>query len=158
MTHATSSRVLSLLGLTAAVIFFPLAASAQGVDADFRAGAYADIGESFVGAGLLTRVGGSQWFFNPNAEFVFVERGDLVTVNADFHQDLAWEGDLHAWLGAGIALVAADNGRGSDDTDVGVNLLAGMGFLRGRTVRPYLQGKILLADDVEAVIAFGIRF
>jgi hypothetical protein len=67
-------------------------------------------------------------------------------------------GDLHGWLGAGLALVDRENRFGNGSSDVGLNLLGGVGFLRGRPVRPYLQAKILLSDDTEGVVAVGIRF
>ena len=40
-----------------------------------------------IGVELITPVTRSV-FFNPNLEWVFVEGGDLATLNADFHYDL----------------------------------------------------------------------
>lgn len=155
----TSSRLLLLtLAATLLAVLVPAAAQAQ-VDVDARTGVYTDESDAFVGLGLLGRVGASRWFWNPNAEWVFVERGDLVTLNADFHVDLADPGaPVSFWLGGGPALVITDPERGDSETDFGFNLLAGVGFLPHAAVRPYIQGKILLSDDTQGVVAFGIRF
>lgn len=142
--------------------FFPvlvaLPAQADDFDLGLRGGVYTDQSDAFVGAEVLTRIGSTRWFFNPNAEFVFVDRGDLITVNADLHYDLPVDAPVYVWLGGGPALVLRDHPRGRDENDVGLNLLAGVGFLKGHAVRPYVQGKLLLADESEAVLAFGIRF
>lgn len=156
--HRTPRRfLLAILIALLLVLLAPAAAQAQ-VDLDLRTGVYTDEADAFVGAGINTPVTG-RWFFNPNAELVFVDNGDLVTVNADFHRDFAerdWPVDF--WLGGGPALVIRNPDRGDDETDFGFNLLAGVGFLRGAAVRPYVQGKILLSDETEAVAAFGLRF
>ena len=127
------------------------------LDGDLRGGVYTDASETFVGAGLLTSIGGG-WMFNPNIEWVFVDRGDLATLNADFHYDFASQDQTDFWLGAGLAGVFRENRFGNDETDLGLNLLGGVGFLRNSAVRPYLQAKILLSDETEGVVAVGIRF
>ncbi len=43
-------------------------------------------------------------------------------------------------------------------TDVGLNLLAGIGFWKRGAVRPYVQGKVTISDNTEASIGFGVRF
>ncbi len=49
-------------------------------------------------------------------------------------------------------------GRNDDDeTDLGLNLLGGIGWQLESFV-PYFQGKAILADDSEAVLAVGVRF
>lgn len=132
-------------------------AAAGDVDGDLRVGLYSDASELFIGGGLLTHMTGD-WYFNPNVEWVFVDNGDLATLNADFHYDLAQRRDASFWLGGGPALVFRENRFGDDETDFGVNLLGGVSFLTDRYVRPYFQAKILISDDTEGVIAFGIRF
>jgi hypothetical protein len=144
--------------ISAALLLAPGAVEADGIDGDLRLGIYTDASEAFAGGGLLIRLDQSNWFFNPNLEYVFVDRGDLMTLNADFHYDLAREGATDFWLGAGPALIVRDNDRGDDDTEFGVNLLGGVGFLRSSAVRPFLQAKLILSDESEGVIAFGIRF
>jgi hypothetical protein len=105
---------------------------------------------------------GRSIFFNPNIEYVFVQNGDLITFNADFHYDFWTDSSLTAWVGAGGAVIHADPGvrrgrDGSDETDFGLNLLAGMGARRG-AFRPYVQGKVTLSDDSEFIAAVGVRF
>ena len=75
-------------------------------------------------------------------------------------------GNMTFWAGAGPAIIFRDfddegrRGRRDDDdgeTDFGANLLAGVGMVRG-PVRPYGQVKVILSDETEAVLAFGVRF
>ena len=157
-----SRRVLRRTAPLAAALALGLglasASAARATDFDLRLGVYTDVSEAFVGGGILTRLGDSGWFLNPNLEYVFVDRGDLATLNADFHYDLVSEGEVDVWLGAGPALIFRDNDRGNDSTDLGVNLLGGIGFLRDRPIRPFLQAKLVLSDDTEGVVAFGVRF
>jgi hypothetical protein len=128
-----------------------------------RAGQYANIGDSdvdetFVGveviAGVTRRV-----YFNPNLEYVLIEEGKLGTGNLDFHLDLPVADEVHLWLGAGLAVVYADpDGPIESDTDLGLNLLAGIGFQAGPVI-PYLQGKLILVEEEEQLVwAVGIRF
>lgn len=144
-----------------AVALSPSSAHAQ-VDIDLRGGVYTDIEEGFVGGGVLMPVTGN-WYFNPNVEYVFVDPGSLWTVNGDFHYDFAQVGDWSIWAGGGPAVLFRDfdddrpGRRGDDDTDVGANLIAGIGMVSGG-VRPFGQVKVVLADDTEAVLAVGLRF
>jgi hypothetical protein len=135
----------------------PRPATAQW-DFGVRGGVYTDKSDAFVGIELLHRLGPEGWFFNPNVEWVFLERGDLVTLNADFHYDLDVDAPVYVWVGGGPAILFNSPDHGDDETDAGLNLLAGVGFLRGEAVRPYVQGKIVLSDETEAVLAFGVRF
>ncbi len=134
----------------------PSAALAD-VDGDIRGGVYTDASETFLGGGLLMPVGG-HWMFNPNVEWVFVDKGDLATFNADFHYDFASEGQTDFWVGGGPAAIFRENRFGNDETDLGLNLLGGIGFLRNSAVRPYLQAKVIISDETEGVVAVGIRF
>ncbi len=150
---------LSLLTLLAT----PAPARAQ-VDFGVRGGVYSDDGDPFLGAELLGNFHGTRWYYNPNVEVVFVDPGSLVTANADFHFDVPTNGPFDVWLGAGGALVFRDYGndgrrhRDNSTTDPGLNLIAGLGFNPRGDVRPYIQGKLLLSDDSQAVLAFGLRF
>ncbi len=126
-------------------------------DPDVRAGYYTDAEAGFVGGGLLTGVGHSGWYFNPNVEIAFPDNGNLYTLNGDFHYDFGLSSDSSLWLGLGPALVIRDRDRGDNTTDAGLNLIGGLGLTRG-AVRPYVQGKVLISDDTEAVVAVGLRF
>lgn len=157
MNQTNTRTKIILLSLLAAALIGPRVASADDIDGDLRIGLYSDAGELFVGGGLLTHVTGD-WYFNPNVEWAFVDDGNLATLNADFHYDFAHHRDADFWLGGGPALVFRENRFGDDETDLGLNLLGGVGFLQDRYFRPYFQAKIIISDDTEGVIAFGVRF
>ena len=133
-----------------------LAAPAM-ADTEFgaRAGVITDEGDGFVGAEVLANVHGS-WFFNPNLEAVFADN-DSVSLNGDFHYDLVQRQPYYVWVGAGPALIFRDEDPVHDDTDLGVNLVAGVGFKRTQFT-PYVQSKVTLADDDQFGLAFGMRF
>ena len=157
MSKRTIGTCVLALGLLAAA---PVMQVHAGVDGDVRAGAYTDAEGAMIGGGVLFDLEQSQhWFFNPNAELVFPDEGDLLTVNGDFHYDFASSNRVSYWVGAGPALLFRDDDLGgdNDNTDFGANLLAGLGAERG-DIRPFGQLKLTLADDSEAVLLFGIRF
>ena len=134
--------------------------AAADIDFGLRGGYYTDAEELFLGADVLTQISDTSWFFNPNVEFVFVDPGDLWTLNLDVHYDFDTDNDdVYLWAGGGPAVVFRDGGGRHDDneTDPGLNLLAGIGW-QLESVVPYIQGKILLSDTSEAVIAVGVRF
>jgi hypothetical protein len=147
--------------LLAAVMAPAATPAAAEVDVGVRGGYYTDVGEAFLGADLLMRISDTRWFFNPSLEYVFVDPGDLATVNLDGHYDLETDNDnLYVWLGGGPAIIFRDEeNRGDDDdeTDLGLNLLAGVGWQLEALV-PYLQAKAIVADDSEVVLAIGVRF
>ena len=142
----------------AVAVLAPAPAQAQ-VDFGVRGGFYSDSEAGFVGLELLFGLN-RDWFLNPNFEYVFVDDGDLSTVNLDVHYDLPTRNaPYYLWLGGGPALVLRDDElSGEDDTELGLNLLAGLGFGKGEAIRPYVQGKILVSDETEAVLGVGVRF
>jgi hypothetical protein len=151
--------------LVAAGLTFSIASPALAQwDFGIRGGLYTEDSDPFVGIEGLTRMGASRWYFNPNFEAVFVDNGDLFTVNGDFHYDFEPSGSVDFWAGGGPALIFRDFdrgrfGRGNDtETDLGLDLLAGLGFNPRASVRPYFQAKLILSDDTEGVVAFGVRF
>lgn len=156
-SRKSSASILTLCIVFAVAALLPARAQAQ-TDFGVRAGVYTDESDAFLGLELLSRMYGSQWFFNPNVESVFVENGNLFTINADFHYDFPTSGQFNVWLGGGPALVLRDPDRGDNSTDAAVNLLAGFGFSPHSAVRPYIQGKVILSNNSEAVFAVGLRF
>ncbi len=149
----------------ASIFLIPGSARAE-VDFGVRGGFYNEADAGFVGGELLMDVFDS-WYFNPNLEYVFVDNGDLATVNLDFHYDFPTRSPFYVWAGGGPAVLFSSTDpsvfcrRDCDDdseTDFGLNLLGGIGFGKGQALRPYLQGKVILSDDTEAVLAVGIRF
>lgn len=158
MKRATPVTLLAALASAALTLSVPSATRAAGLDFGVRAGAYLEDEDPFVGLELLTRLGGSDWFFNPNVEFVFADERDRVSLNADFHYDFLEERRFYLWAGAGLGAIYSESGQGRDsETDLGANLLGGIGWkLSGMT--PYAQLKIVLADDAEVVAGVGLRF
>lgn len=147
--------------LAVACLFLVPAGARAEVDFGIRGGLYSDAEAGFLGGELLWGVT-RQWYFNPNLEYVFVDRGDLYTANLDFHYDFNTGNPFYVWAGGGPAFIVRgaddDCRRCEDETDVGLNLLGGVGFGRGQALRPYIQGKVILSDETEAAIAVGIRF
>jgi hypothetical protein len=151
-TTGVAVLLLALCGLLA----FPR--TSRAVDFGVRGGFYSDAEAGFLGAELLTGLTRS-WFLNPNFEYVFVDDGDLYTLNLDAHYDFPTRArsPFYLWAGGGPAVIFSDNGF-DDETDIGLNLLAGVGFGKEQALRPYVQGKVVISDDTEAVIGLGIRF
>lgn len=153
------------LGLLAAVlvtsgVLLCSSPAAADVDVGLRGGYYTDAEAPFVGADVLIQIQDTRWFFNPNFEYVFVDRGDLETINLDVHYDLdTHDKDFYVWLGGGPAIIFRDPGGPHDDneTDVGLDLLGGVGWQLDSVV-PYLQAKAILSDQSEFVLAVGVRF
>jgi hypothetical protein len=160
MTPGLCALLLALCGWLAA----PAPAQAE-IDFGVRGGLYSDADAGFLGVELLTGIN-RNWFFNPNFEYVFVDDGNLYTLNADFHYDLPTRSNYAIWVGGGPAVIfnqidAPEFCRNCDDdseTEIGLNLLGGIGFAKRGPVRPYVQGKVILSDNTEAAIAFGLRF
>jgi len=122
-----------------------------------RAGYYSDTEEIFLGGELLSRISRSV-FFNPNVEFVTIDNGTFMTFNGDFHYDFPTAGSPLIWAGAGLGMLYFNpEGPGDNQTDVGLNLLFGVGLSRGPVI-PYFQVKAILEDNNEVVLGFGIRF
>lgn len=141
-----------------ALALFAAAPAAAQVDFGVRVGGYLEDRDPFVGIELLTRMGASEWFFNPNVEFVFAEERDRISANFDFHYDFRTGQEYYLWAGAGVAVINTEGFRGADDeTDAGLNLLGGIGW-RVDGMTPYAQLKVVLSDDSEVVAAVGIRF
>ena len=149
------TRTIVMAVLTMALATAP--AWAQ-VDPDVRAGVYTDGSDGFVGGGVLWDVGQrGRWYANPNLEVVLVDNGNFFTINGDVHYDLDVVTPFFVWAGGGPALLIADPDRGDSETDVGLNVLAGVGARRGN-IRPFAQVKLIVSDDSQLVFQVGLRF
>ena len=123
-----------------------------------RAGRYMDSEEYFLGGELLSRVAGNL-YFNPNGEYVFVDNLTYITFNLDFHYDFYTTSPLFFWMGAGLGILYSNpEGPPDSDTDLGVNLIFGVAINTISSLTPYFQGKYILADKNEFVLAVGLRF
>jgi hypothetical protein len=148
---AALAVIASLLALAAA----PADAASFGI----RGGVYTELDKPFVGAELLSHAGGSL-YFNPNAEYVFVDSGQFWTFNFDAHYDLPiGRRSPYLWVGAGLGVSYFNpEGSGGSDTDANLNLLAGIGFRTHSNLVPYIQLKFITSDPTEFVAMGGIRF
>jgi len=151
------SRLFRGMLLGALALSFVAAPAAAEIDFGVRVGAYLEAPDPFVGLELLTSLGSSGWYFNPNVEFVFADENDKISGNFDFHYDFSTSGDYYLWAGGGPAIISTDTPSGGDETEAGVNLLGGVGWKRP-TMTPYAQLKIVLSDDSEVVAGVGVRF
>ena len=155
--RSIKNTVRASLGGALVLLVLNAPASAGDIKVGIRGGYYTDIGEPFLGAELLMPVA-HRIYFNPNLEYVFVYNLKYWTLNGDFHYDFPTHRPYYVWAGAGLALVRTDpEGPAEGNTDVGANLLAGLGFKAG-SVLPYFQAKVILKDGSEFALAFGIRF
>jgi hypothetical protein len=137
-------------------------AEAAGWDFGARMGYYTDVEELGLGLEALYQIGDSPWMFNPNIEYVFVENGDLWSLAADFHYDFDLDMEaIDVYAGGGPALLFGEFERGNaedvDDTDFGLDLIAGAAAKRGG-VRPYGQIKVIVSDETEVALQVGLRF
>ena len=149
----TSSR----FALAAAILLAAPAAAQADPRFGVRFGYYTEAEAPFLGAEMLFRVV-PEIYFNPNVEAVFVDNGHSFTINGDFHYDFLSGRRTFAWLGAGLAVLNTNpEGPAEGDTDVGLNLLAGIGARRGRVI-PYAQAKVILKSETEFAIGVGLRF
>ena len=122
-----------------------------------RTGVYTEQSAGFLGGEVVTSLG-SSWYFNPNLEVAMVSSDDdIVTVNGDFHYDFFHDRPYWVWAGGGPAFIHRDEPV-EDDNDFGVNFLGGIGWKTASKVSPYLQAKVTLSNEDEAVLAFGLRF
>ncbi len=144
---------LALVGAAAAAVL--TAAPAKAGDFSVRAGAYTDESRFFVGAEYRAPVGG-RLVVAPNFEVVIPEEGSYFSFSADLHYLFRAPGQLQPWLGAGLGVYARNHEGGNDHTDVGLNLIGGLGLRT--TLKPYVQLKVVVKDDTALVLGFGIRF
>ena len=135
-----------------------LASPLEAQSLDLRFGRYTDREEFFVGAGLITGIS-SHFYFNPNVEYITVSNGTQMTFNFDFHYDFYTTSPLFFWLGAGLAVLYNNpEGPPKGKTDFGANLLFGLGIRTHSSLVPYVQAKMILADDDEFAFGVGLRF
>ncbi len=150
-------RAFSLSTIAAAALLTVLASAATARADNFglRAGYYTDAEEPFAGVEFLVGVG-NRVYFNPNFEYVFTDDPHYMTFNADFHYDFRTRSRAYVWAGAGLGVLYSNPKVGDANTDIGLNLLFGLG-LKGEVI-PYVQGKVIVSDNTEFVIGFGLRF
>jgi len=153
MRHIHRVAVLGVIALFAAAVASPARAAAFGV----RTGVYADANAGFVGGEVLTSIA-PNFYFDPNLEVALANNHDVVTVNGDFHYDFLTDRSYYVWAGGGPGFIHREREFEPDRNDLGLNLLAGIGWKASAKVTPYVQATLLVSSDDEAVLAFGMRF
>ena len=153
--YAVGIAGLALVGLHSMATPTPAQAA---VDGDVRAGIIPDADQVSIGGGVLAPVGTSgHWYFNPNVELAMGDSRDIVHMSGDFHYDLNEGTGPAFWVGGGPAVLLVNREVGRSKTDVGVNVLTGVGAKSGQ-VRPFGQLRGTVADESQVTIAGGIRF
>lgn len=148
----------SIFALSVLASLAPTLPAAADTKLGIRGGYYTDIDEPFVGVEALAHVG-RRVYFNPNFEWVFVDEAKYFTLNGDFHYDFPAGRNVYVWAGAGLgwSFFKIDREGASEDNDLVVNLLGGLGFNAGDLI-PYVQGKVMVQEDTGFAIAVGLRF
>jgi len=141
------------------LVFAADPADAQRKDAfGIRAGIYADGSDFFMGAEYLAGLG-SNFYLNPNIEFVLVDNGSMFTLNMDAHYDIPTRTNLYIWAGGGLGIIYFNpEGPADSNTDAGLNILFGIGFITSSRLVPYIQAKGIISDNSNFVLTFGLRF
>jgi len=126
--------------------------------AGVRVGVYTDMKDLFVGGELLFPVA-YRFYVNPNVEWVFVSNGTYMTFNLDAHLDLVpRRSAAFLWVGGGLGIIYNKPEGAGGHADTGFNLLGGLGWRTGSGLIPYLQVKMIFADETQGVVGIGLRF
>lgn len=150
MKLTTASGLLLILA-----IVLPAGAAQAQARFGLRGGFYLDHDALFVGA-QLTHPVAPRWRAMPNFELVFVERGSLFSINADFCHRFPARHSPRWYAGGGLG-ISHRSYRDFNDTDIGLNGIFGAEFGRGETL-PFAFIKLLLFADSELVIGGGVTF
>ena len=95
---------------------------------------------------------------NPNAEIIFIDGGNMFTLNADAHWTILPAAVANVFVGGGVGMVIVDPEHGDSDTDAAVNVVAGA-MLNAVRFNPFGKLKWVILDGGDPfMIEFGIRF
>jgi hypothetical protein len=123
-----------------------------------RTGVYTDLSDLFIGGEYLAPIG-SNVYLNPNIEYIFVTNADYWTFNFDAHYDFPTYSNVYVWTGGGLGILHYNpEGPADGNTDLGLNLLFGLGFNTASNIIPYIQGKAILSDNTDFELGMGVRF
>ncbi len=124
------------------------------VEPGIRGGFYFP-GDSFY-LGADVKFGLAMLYADPNIEYIFIDNGSFWTFNADAYISLGVP-VLSVWAGGGLGLLYTKPDNFDSQTDVGVNLIAGVEF--DFVVNPYLMVKYIIKPDEDiSVVGIGVRF
>jgi hypothetical protein len=142
--------------ILAALFFTSVSASAQAstyvgtrISYDFQTD------EVILGANLTVPIS-TQIEFYPSLELYLPDRGNKIGFNGDVKVFLPTRASYDLYAGGGLGVVNQNLGDVSN-TDVGLNLLFGIGSRIGR-IHPYGEARLLLHDDTQLVLLAGVNF
>ena len=147
-------------GLLALTLLIPAASHAGPIGWNLAGGRYDNLTgtdhPTFVSFG--PRVSLASFILIPSAEWLFVDGGDLYTLNVDAAMVVVPAGVASGWVGGGVGFRTATPDNGGSTTVRTTNLLAGVG-LNVIPFKPYAQIKWVLEDGQKPVaISAGVRF
>ena len=150
-------RILHMGGLVAALAG-GIAGTAEGqtnrVHLGPRVAYNFDLEDLAIGAQLSIPIA-TRLEFYPSFDYYFVDPGSAWGMNADLKYRFAGESLDWLYVGGGLNFTGVDNG--NDDTNVGLNLLAGYETLRG-SVHPFAEVKGTIGDGSFLQLAVGLNF
>lgn len=122
-----------------------------------KGGAYLDHGDPYIGVGYTFPID-DRLTFTPNADYVFVDNGDLYSFNLDGKYEVNPSAANPMWVGAGIGLIERDVGL-VDNTDAALNVKWGMDFNNAsERMTPFVSTKAAFSDNSEFAVSVGVRF
>lgn len=150
------NRLATMTATAGFLVFAPAVMADQESGLNLRGGAYVDEGDPLIGIDYQIPMS-ARFSVVPNAEYVFVDEGDLYTFNIDSRYDLNPSASNPMWVGAGVGAIHRDFGL-EDDTDPTLNLLWGMDFATSEAWTPFISSKAIISDESEFAVNFGVRF
>jgi hypothetical protein len=113
------------------------------------------------------KIGAVQLVANPGFElYPFMGSGaSMVVFNFDLAYPVPAAGPISPYVGAGLMFsrfaASATIPGGTitvSSTDVGLNLKGGVLFSKGKTVRPFAEGTLVVSDATTLVLRGGVQF
>ena len=93
--------------------------------------------------------------FYPSFVWYFVDPGSFWNLNADLKYRVASSQPHWLYVGGGVNFSRIDTGS-ADDTNVGLNLLAGAESLKGR-IHPFAEARLIIGDGSRFQLAAGLN-
>jgi hypothetical protein len=163
--HSNDSRLRShrsvvLAALLLLSLVVPTVSGAGPIGWNLSGGRYDNLAGTdhpyFVGLGPRVSLGSI--ILAPNAEWLFVDAGQVYTLNLDAAMVVVPAGVASAWVGGGVGFRTVKPDHLDATTDRTLNLLAGAG-LNLVPMKPYAQLKWVIEDGQKPVaISAGVRF
>jgi hypothetical protein len=149
----------SIARRTLILVALAFAASSASAQASTNAGARIaynfQTDEAIVGASFTVPIS-TRIEFYPSLELYLPDNGNKIGFNGDVKVYLPTRASYDLYAGGGLGIVN-QNVSGFSNSDVGINLLFGIGSRVSR-VRPFGEVRLLIHDDNQLVMLAGINF